>query len=105
MNAPAKHTPGPWHAVGHNVGGPDNVRVTDCWTSDRPREEQLANAVLIARAPDLIAENTRLRADVETLREVLGWVIGARTNAAAIWALDRARSALASTAPKTEVKS
>lgn len=47
------------------------MRVADCWTSDRPREEQLANARLIASAPALLAERDALREQVKTLREAL----------------------------------
>lgn len=67
-----KGTPGPWAGGGDGwpvVSGPDNKKVAACngpkptWC--RPDAEALANTVLIAAAPDLLAA---LRTLVEDLR-------------------------------------
>jgi hypothetical protein len=54
------HTPGPWKTIGETmIYGPDDycVAVTrsDHWASCRDIDECLANARLIAAAPDLLA--------------------------------------------------
>lgn len=59
----SKHTPGPWYAVGGVVEHPDDT-VPDICVCDpklfgmghlpRSREEIIANARLIAAAPDLL---------------------------------------------------
>jgi hypothetical protein len=62
-----KHTPGPWHNMCSAIGvtsGRDLEAV--CLLLDPPEdrfdfERWLADAELIARAPDLLAENERLR--------------------------------------------
>ena len=67
-----KHTPGPWHYVKRTCGdggsgtvtGPDNRSIMACNNSvDRTKEEKLANARLIAAAPDLL-EALREAADI-----------------------------------------
>ncbi|MFJ3486620.1 hypothetical protein ACIPL1_24925 [Pseudomonas sp. NPDC090202] len=50
------HTPGPWRAApsGQIVGGPTKVRqICKIWNT-RDREQDLANASLLAAAPDLL---------------------------------------------------
>ena len=57
-----KHTPGPWYAVGFQVEIEDNDApdICNCWPAvfgqidTRPTAEILANARLIAAAPDLL---------------------------------------------------
>lgn len=69
MSAP-RHTLGPWRAApsGQIVGGPTRVRqICKIWNT-RDREQDLANASLLAAAPDLlgalksIVENAEQRA-------------------------------------------
>lgn len=53
----AKHTPGPWTAVGNVVVHAQGVGpryLADCNSVDVPRPQQAANARLIAAAPDLL---------------------------------------------------
>lgn len=80
------HTPGPWHAaagpssiVGLPVGGPGGRAICNIhMVLGKPlteaekafNEASLANARLIASAPDLFEENKRLR---EALVEVEAW--------------------------------
>ena len=60
---PRKHTPGPWRLVGirgvvmaTNQNSPSElICVADCRTVDVTTDEALANARLIAAAPDLLA--------------------------------------------------
>ena len=70
MQSEAKHTPGPWkyHTESYRnlIAGPDRLRVADVWTSDRPDTERMANARLIAAAPDLLVE---LQAALDVLKE------------------------------------
>jgi len=85
----SEHTPGPWKletvrtstGVCHKVGEfptNDSLRrkssaclYDDCY-SDKPRNmELLANAKLIASAPDLLAERDRLQAENRRLNEAL----------------------------------
>jgi hypothetical protein len=77
QGATPKHTPGLWNAehnsqrgwVVHN--GKDFVCIENSGGSYRSPEERKANAELIARAPDLLAENQALR---EALRaKLLAW--------------------------------
>lgn len=49
----AEHTPGPWKAEYDLVEGPDGAYVAKAIIGV-PREEYLANARLIAAAPDLL---------------------------------------------------
>lgn len=57
-----QHTPGPWRVAGLNVGSESNLVVASCYRDSdesvvmRPKtnEECLANARLIAAAPDLL---------------------------------------------------
>lgn len=71
----SRHTPGPWEvkyfdggeclAVIHydqRVGFALRRQVADCGPWGEREQENEANATLIARAPDLLAENERLRA-------------------------------------------
>lgn len=63
-----KHTPGPWKASGtlvyragyvnHNT---HRIADADPFTDTIPLKQCEANAQLIARAPELLAENERLR--------------------------------------------
>lgn len=72
----AKHTPGPWIATGWKntvVNAPNGATLCLC-PSDEPNcpiERIQANAALIARAPDLLAENAALKARCEALAEAL----------------------------------
>lgn len=57
----AKHTPGPWYAVGYWVEHPDDNRPdiatcnpADMGQSGRSQKEIIANVCLIAAAPDLL---------------------------------------------------
>ena len=71
----AKHTPGPWEVVpsipeeGYNcfwLKGPNGENLADIsgYQSDQTKQ---ANAQLIARAPDLLAENEELHIRIEEL--------------------------------------
>jgi hypothetical protein len=57
----SQHTPGPWTAFSTNVDAGDvhndGVRVAKCWSSTfaPPPQEAIANARLIAAAPELLA--------------------------------------------------
>lgn len=68
-------TPAPWSYVGtgHMVGGPDRVRVADCFCLERPSEERMANAHLISAAPDLYALLERLAKDNTLVSSVNWW--------------------------------
>ena len=73
----AQHTPGPWIVMEPGTEtGPSRAVVcarggmVEIYDAPMTRET-VANAALIARAPDLLAENGRLR-------EALAQVIGAR---------------------------
>lgn len=65
-----KHTPGPWRRNGYQIEGPRLGFVIATATSPRigwaPRthEEALANARLIAAAPDLLAAAKRIAASM-----------------------------------------
>jgi hypothetical protein len=73
-----KHTPGPWTAypvstdtfwrVGSLSGGKPKYAIAEIKPSGRPNEDE-ANAVLIARAPDLLAEVDRLRVVLNRMGE------------------------------------
>ena len=61
----AGHTPGPWKVYGHRRGGPIHVRCADGTYVVAPlvsRDREAPDARLIAAAPDLLRENTELRA-------------------------------------------
>jgi len=68
MNAKTKHTAGPWIAEGTYVGDGkpcgefQSLVIADCESRHRQAKEQLANARLIAAAPELL----------EALRDLLG---------------------------------
>ena len=64
----SKHTPGPWHSCDHRVGRQDGARIADTWSSAVPRDEQAANARLIAAAPELL----------EALKTVTAAIAGAQ---------------------------
>lgn len=54
----AAHTPGPWRVTGPNVRAGDALlaMVTDHWANEKtPDAEKMANARLIAAAPELLA--------------------------------------------------
>lgn len=62
----AKHTPGKWVvdddgfiSAGH---GEEYATIADCDCSDLDIDEREANKTLIAQAPDLLAENDKLKA-------------------------------------------
>lgn len=53
----AKHTPGPWGAIGADVKTAGPTSRVICWTgvaTDIPLDEIRANARLIAAAPDML---------------------------------------------------
>ena len=95
MSAP-QPTPGPWRydPVWSLVTGPQGGEQQICAIHGSelvPKHQAAANAALIARAPDLLAEVERLRA---ALRDVLRYCVtvdGPEQQAA----LDAARAALA----------
>lgn len=72
---PARHTPGPWHTddtAGEDIeildAGRDRVaQVPPCWSfqeiTPAVRRRQMANAALIASAPELLAFVERVAAD------------------------------------------
>ena len=68
-----EHTPGPWKVTGGFCGLPPSIGAMrergsfDICTEVFGDEHALANAALIARAPDLLAENARLRAALQQL--------------------------------------
>jgi hypothetical protein len=54
----AAHTPGPWRVTGPNIRAGDALlaMVTDHWANETtPDAEKMANARLIAAAPELLA--------------------------------------------------
>lgn len=60
-----KHTPGPWHIIEDRTPGSlevfaGNVAVCECWRRSDVQTE-IANANLIAAAPDLLALLIRYR--------------------------------------------
>lgn len=80
----AQHTPGPWHVGPANIATIDGFKIhrfpvsgngqaiAAVWNGSVGKEalsfsDGEANAALIARAPDLLAENQRLRAALERL--------------------------------------
>lgn len=69
------HTPGPWHyeqaSSSHRVLDSDNVLITEVESDLAENEDRYeADARLIASAPDLLAENTRLREALKQLNHV-----------------------------------
>ena len=55
------HTPGPWEQSDEEIYAGSHL-VAEAWRGFViPDEERLANAALIARAPELLAENEKLR--------------------------------------------
>jgi hypothetical protein len=73
------HTPGPWHLVSHrpNLVKVETARVVVCDSFGGLSDETLANARLIASAPDLLAALERLTHpmadddDLDYAREVI----------------------------------
>lgn len=83
---PSGYTPGPWNADGPDWAGDYNITppheeavVAAVISNVRPASEVEANARLIALAPEMADEITRLRADVERLRTAL-WDVHAICN-------------------------
>lgn len=76
------HTPGPWYAV--NYAGYHRIQSTPYYDANNDlldeeccRQEAVANAALIASAPDLLSENIRLKEEVEAERvRGLFWLKG-----------------------------
>ena len=70
MKTDAKHTPGPWQVSGSSIvaGEICIAAIEDDGGYEAPYDEREANAALIARAPELLAENAALKADNERLR-------------------------------------
>lgn len=61
----SKHTPGPWHVgmkPGPMIYGKRGEQIADLTAELLMQDENAANAALIASAPDLLAENYKLRA-------------------------------------------
>lgn len=90
MTRKENHTPGPWEFLEADDpngefnacrpltisgGGDDLAHVfsADDATVDISRDEAIANAHLIARAPALLDENTKLRAEAVRLRAALAF--------------------------------
>lgn len=71
MNAPAKHTPGPWKVdSSERFYGPGTViRYNGLLVARMESMASQADAELIASAPALLAERDALREQVKTLRE------------------------------------
>ena len=70
----AKHTPGPWHVgmkPGPIVYGEDGAQVAPLHVPMVPKEENRANARLIAAAPELLEALENLLEHVEN-RDALG---------------------------------
>ena len=61
MENETKHTPGPWKFNDDYVRATDGTPVADVWL-DNPKEDEDANAALIAAAPDLLAQLRQLYA-------------------------------------------
>lgn len=88
MNTPKlNHTPGQWSvktisgSVAVVIDDTHTVAWIDFWTdrqcsSQKAYDEQMANARLIASAPDLLAENKRLRDALDNLIGCLRMVDG-----------------------------
>jgi hypothetical protein len=77
------HTPGPWHLVSHrpNLVKVETARVVVCDSFGGLSDETLANARLIASAPDLLAALERLThpmADDEDLDYARGIIAKAK---------------------------
>ncbi len=77
-----KHTPGPWYQVGFWVEHEDDsvADICTCNPDDfgqghikRSQSEIVANAMLIAAAPDLLAALEELLPRFENLRELAGF--------------------------------
>ena len=74
-----QHTPGPWHLVSHrpNLVKVETARVVICDAFGGLSDETMANAHLIASAPDLLSALERLAHpmadddDLEYAREVI----------------------------------
>jgi hypothetical protein len=101
----AKHTPGPWkyHTESHRnlVAGPDRLFVADVWTNDRLDAERMANARLIAAAPELLAALRVALSWVEldtpngVQHPFPAWALRDNGEADAQWIADRVRAAIA----------
>ena len=103
----SKHTPGPWVASGQSVSAPESQGVSVGWCGTAgasgpdgsyyiSREEAEANAALIARAPELLAERD---AFVRELDPETGNVVTAMANLLALRKrLDKAEAMLKATA-------
>lgn len=63
MSNEPKHSAGPWRAYDSEVEDSSGYLVAECNTRDSEFERH-ANADLISRAPDLLAENARLAAEL-----------------------------------------
>ena len=61
----SKHTPGPWKQYGQEVFSDDKNETFICntpeWLDDPSYDEQIANARLIAAAPELLAALKAMR--------------------------------------------
>lgn len=84
----AKHTPGPWRAIGAAVHAParhaDSQRIADC-RALLPDAELRANAALMAAAPDML----------DALRRVLRHIPADAGGASMSDDVHRARAAIA----------
>lgn len=96
---PATHTPGPWHLglkPGPMIYGSDTSQVADLRGDLLDKSEALANARLIAAAPELLAA---LKLAVESLHKAFDYVPAGHENTACrgnlVPTLQNARAAIA----------
>ena len=77
----SKHTPGPWMQVGWGIYPEDTgntIKVCEMNSKiDSPYNEIVANADLVARSPELLEENDRLKELNKEMMEALESVIEA----------------------------
>ena len=95
-----KHTVGPWYATGEHVQSAAlNEDNYVCRTEGSSKEEVLANALLIAAAPDLLAALESILAYAENEAHTLDSLKDSEFSAyeafAALEAVDSARAAIA----------
>jgi len=86
----ATHTPGPWpitetgdgkrFVIGEGlVGGPKGYEVAEVYSDDAPYEETIANARVIAAAPDLLDELREARTTLNIVRtQIMVEIAGGR---------------------------
>lgn len=74
------HTPGPWKRIGVTVEAPNHIHIATCVHSSWARLQAVANARLIAAAPELLAAARSVvakwdetLADYPGAEPILGW--------------------------------